>query len=363
MKFLRFLSSFLSEPEKIPDYSNEINKMFEEKDVDGLIRLLGIEKLDFGTVGMIELRLALLGDIALKPLVQAVEGKNYLLSRRAIQAITELGPVGLDTLIKGLNHHHPEVREASARGIYSLCTSRDFLSPDGHSRITIRSDDLSKTIGPLIRALNDDYFGVRRYAVRSLKEFKDSRVWLPLVNDPRVIKPLQKLYVKEMITAAQCGKSPSLYLISDIKSALKGFKGTSDFPTLLQQSWIRQDLKICNIKSVKYDESGWIKSIEYFTHDPKQEERNAHEAHSAAQKGAAYEKKEQWYLAIEQYIKSIELVPGNDPSLSLYHTNLGICYTKVGKIDDSIRELEIALQLDPNNERAFLNLEGVKLLR
>ncbi len=360
MKFLRFLGSFLSEPEKTPDYSNEINKMYEEKDVDGLIRLLGIEKIDNS---VIEHRLALLGDIALKPLVKAVDGKNYLLIRRAIQAIKEMGPVGLDTLIKGLNHHHPEVRRASVRGIYLLCRSRDFLSPDGRSRITIRSDDLSKTIGPLIRAINDEDYVVRSDAVKSFTEFKDSRVWLPLANDPRVIRPLQKLYVKEMITAAQQGKSHNVYLISDIKSALFKYKGNSDFRTLLQQSWIRQDLNICNIKSVKYDEYGWIKSIEYFTHDPKQEERNAHEAHSAAQKGAAYEKKEQWNLAIGQYIKSIDLAPGNDPSLSLYHANLGICYTKVGKIDDSIRELEIALQLDPNNERAFLNLEGVKLLR
>jgi tetratricopeptide (TPR) repeat protein len=105
------------------------------------------------------------------------------------------------------------------------------------------------------------------------------------------------------------------------------------------------------------DRNGSIESVNYSA----QEGSNLIEAHLAAKKGVSYEKSEQWLLAIEEYKKSIVLAPGNDPSLATYHTNLGVCYAKVGKIDESIRELEIALQLDPENERALFNLQGVKL--
>jgi len=114
-----------------------------------------------------------------------------------------------------------------------------------------------------------------------------------------------------------------------------------------------------DIKVVMFDKNGLVQSVDY----SKQEARNLFEVYSAAKKGVSYEKSEQWLLAIEEHKKSIASAPKNDPSLATYHTNLGVCYANVGKLDKSIHEFEIALQIDPNDQRAMKNLENVKLLK
>jgi tetratricopeptide (TPR) repeat protein len=118
----------------------------------------------------------------------------------------------------------------------------------------------------------------------------------------------------------------------------------------------KDDLEKRDVKVVTFDGNGSGKSVDY----SKPEAGNVIDAYTAAKKGVSYEKSEQWLLAIEQHKKSIALAPKNDPSLSTYHTNLGVCYANVGKIDESIRELEIALQIDPNDERSARNLKNVK---
>lgn len=84
------------------------------------------------------------------------------------------------------------------------------------------------------------------------------------------------------------------------------------------------------------------------------------DAYELAHKGVEYEKSGQWNRAIEQYKRAIELTSPNHPDLSTLHTNLGVCYAQIGKIDEAIRELRTALKINPSDERAHENLRAVK---
>lgn len=59
--------------------------------------------------------------------------------------------------------------------------------------------------------------------------------------------------------------------------------------------------------------------------------------------------------AIEILLEAIEL----DPDLSQAHHNLGLAYSKVGKIDEAIDELKKAVDLNPQAAMSWLTLGGV----
>lgn len=86
------------------------------------------------------------------------------------------------------------------------------------------------------------------------------------------------------------------------------------------------------------------------------------EAYNLTIKGVEYEKIGQWNKAVEQYKRAIELSPINDPNLMIYHTNLGVCYYQIDKIEEAVKELETAVKIDPSYERARENLRMVKQL-
>jgi tetratricopeptide (TPR) repeat protein len=389
MEVPRFLWPFLSQSERNQYYRKEILKMYEEKNVEELIQLLGKNDLDGWRQDEAESALALIGERALNSLKIAFYGHNSSLGHRVLIAITRMGQTGLETLIQGLNHENRSVRFDSVKGIHILYKGQKFHTPDGDKEITIKSIDVSRAIEPLLKCINDPFSC--HNAVDFFTDFHDSRA----------IIPLQKLLVKEIIARHHLQVWDTQYssakrFIQQLQKILNEHGACSDIETLFQRSWVkaylRNDLEIEEVIVTKFDKkdynrststlvnvwfgvkvtikdkkrswkvttmdrNGSIESVNYSA----QEGSNLIEAHLAAKKGVSYEKSEQWLLAIEEYKKSIVLAPGNDPSLATYHTNLGVCYAKVGKIDESIRELEIALQLDPENERALFNLQGVKL--
>lgn len=75
--------------------------------------------------------------------------------------------------------------------------------------------------------------------------------------------------------------------------------------------------------------------------------------------GNIYARKEMHEEAISEFRKATEV----DSSVGAPHANIGNSLLKMRRIDEAIREYEIALSLDPNDEMAANNLELAKLMR
>ncbi len=71
--------------------------------------------------------------------------------------------------------------------------------------------------------------------------------------------------------------------------------------------------------------------------------------------GRAYDEARYPRAAFEQYLIATSL----DPDLARAHESLGISYVSFGKIDDARRELQTALQLDPELRQARMFLEYI----
>ena len=75
--------------------------------------------------------------------------------------------------------------------------------------------------------------------------------------------------------------------------------------------------------------------------------------------GNIYARKGMHEKAISEFRKTIEI----DSSVGTPHANIGNSLLKLNRIDDAIREYEIALSLDPNDKMAANNLKLAKLVK
>jgi tetratricopeptide (TPR) repeat protein len=90
---------------------------------------------------------------------------------------------------------------------------------------------------------------------------------------------------------------------------------------------------------------------------------------SAAKQTDAAEKQKRLNSALEAYQKAVELKAGNandkDPNkaktLAAYYNNLGQAYANAGKIDDSIKNYDLAAQSDPTSAGQYYFNEGAVL--
>ncbi len=165
-----------------------IDKLIEEKDVDGLIEALKYESDDVRDVR--QDAASALGDIGdvrgVEPLIKALGDEDSNVRRGATNALGDIGEPAVESLIKALGDEDSNVRRGAAHALgdigYRQALKTQLLDEDSGSYVWVPEEvEALRKIGepavePLIKALGDEVASVRQSAANALGDIGYSYV-------------------------------------------------------------------------------------------------------------------------------------------------------------------------------------------
>jgi len=160
----------------------DIKKMEENKDVNGLIKVLKDE--DWHVRSRAVIALGYIGEPAVEPLIEALKGKDGQVRSRAAAALGNIRDErAVEPLINALKDEDWQVRVWAAEALGKMGDNRgvepmiqDLKDEDSDVRMgaarSLGNIGDERAVEPLTQALKDEFVGVRGYAKKALEMIK-----------------------------------------------------------------------------------------------------------------------------------------------------------------------------------------------
>lgn len=132
-----------------------------------------------------------LGDVAVQPLLQLLDGYNYGARAWAIRALSQIGhPLALDTLLDAVSNDFAlSVRRSAAKGLGDI---RWHLLPQEEIETA-----QSKALEALISVSHDPEWVVRYAAIVAMQHFAQNRSGNQAIAQPRILTQLHHILETE----------------------------------------------------------------------------------------------------------------------------------------------------------------------